>query len=218
MRLKWSPEHSGKMPSLTVSDLTYSYEPGRKVISGLSFAVENPSAVHLIGENGSGKTTTLMLLSGFYIPQKGSITLSLEGKKVASTDENYYKYVYYVGSRIQEDDQLSLVDYLRFVSVMRNVNLPIEEILEDVSMTNIFHRKVSQLSAGMRRRFLIRLAIALKPTLLLLDEPFSVMDKDWAEWLSKQLKEFIIKGGIVVMAHPDPVRIPDVENVVVELQ
>jgi len=205
------------MPSLIVNDLTYSYEPGKTVVSGLSFSVSEPSAVHLIGDNGSGKTTTLLLLSGFYIPQRGDITLSVDGKDVASTDEDYYKHIYYVGSRIQEDDHLRLIDYLRFVSVMRDVSLPIREILEDISMSDISHRKVSQLSAGMRRRFLIRLAIALEPTMLLLDEPFSVMDRDWTEWLFRRLKEFINKGGIVVMAHPEPVEIPGVENIDINL-
>ncbi len=205
------------MPSLIVNNLSYSYEQGKKVIDNLSFRVNDSSVVHLIGDNGSGKTTTLILLSGFYIPQNGSITLTSGERSIQSTSEDYYKYVYYVGSRLQEDEHLPLIDYIQFVSVMRAVDLQPEKILKDVCMESISRKKVSQLSAGMRRRFLIRLAIALNPALLLLDEPFSVMDKQWSNWLIERLREFVVNGGIVVMAHPNKIEITEVGNIVVQL-
>ncbi len=205
------------MPSLIVSNLSYSYDQEKKIINNLSFSVDRPSAVHLIGDNGSGKTTTLILLSGFYVPQGGNITLSIDDKKVSSTDEKYFKHIYYVGSRLQEDEHLSLIEYIRFVSVMRAVDLEPEQILKDVRMESISRKKIVQLSAGMRRRFLIRLAIALNPALLLLDEPFSVMDKQWANWLIDRLREFVVNGGIVVMAHPNKIDITGVDNIVVQL-
>ncbi len=211
------PEHSEKMLTLTVSDLTYSYEPTKKVINRLSFSVKAPAVVHLVGDNGSGKTTTLLLLAGFYVPQQGTIAIWVERQKIYSHNENYYKHVYYVGSRIAEDDHLSLTDYIRFVGAMRGAHLSTKEILQDISMEDIRNRRISQLSAGMRRRFLIRLAMALNPYLLLLDEPFSVMDREWSEWLSICLKEYTMNGRIVVMAHPDAVEIPDVENVVINM-
>ncbi len=191
---------------LEIQDVTFRYG-ARAILRNFSYTAHSGKPLQIVGPNGSGKTTLLMILAGFLTPARGQVCLQglQQTPVLCSNDDIYYQAVYYVGSRLAEDDYLSLYDYARLVFVLRAAHGPFDQWLEGIltatALEPYIHRPLQMLSAGMRRRFLIALAIALQPALLLLDEPFSVLDEHWAAWLVERLLQYS-RNHLVAIAQP----------------
>lgn len=182
------------MSFLTINSLRKSY--GRNtpvVIDDLSLDVEKGEIVCILGESGSGKTTLLRLIAGFEVPEHGEIAIDeekLSGAGVFRPPEIRGIAMVFQGN--------SLFPHL---TVSRNIAYGLHtfgaaergerlrDILELTGLEYLAERYPHELSGGQQQRVAVARALAPRPALLLLDEPFSNLDNVG----SRQIRDEIVK-------------------------
>ncbi len=171
------------------------------VIDGLSFSIMQGEIVALVGESGSGKTTLTRLISGLDHINEGCITLN---GKIVSSDHIFIE---------PEDRAVGLVfqDYALFphLTVFENVAYGllkgenkknrVEEVLGLVGLSSFQKRYPHQLSGGQQQRIALARALAPKPELIILDEPFSNLDASNKDKLSFEIEQIIRNTGVTAI-------------------
>ncbi|MFB7542301.1 ATP-binding cassette domain-containing protein [Streptomyces zaomyceticus] len=188
----------------------FAYEDGPAVLSGVDFAVAEGRAVALLGRNGSGKTTLLRLLSGGL--RCGSGSLLLDGAEVAYDRKGLTRLRTTVQLVVQDpDDQLFAASVGQDVSFgPMNLGLPEEEVrlrvreaLEALDIVALADRPTHLLSYGQRKRAAIAGAMAMRPRVLIMDEPTAGLDPHGQERLLDALRRLREAGTTVLMATHD---------------
>ncbi|MGA5167231.1 MULTISPECIES: ATP-binding cassette domain-containing protein [Streptomyces] len=188
----------------------YAYEDGPAVLRGVDFAVPEGRSIALLGRNGSGKTTMLRLLSGGL--RCGSGRLLLEGREVSYDRAGLTRLRTTVQLVVQDpDDQLFAASVGQDVSFgPMNLGLPetevrerVREALEALDITALEDRPTHLLSYGQRKRAAIAGAVAMRPRVLVLDEPTAGLDPHGQERLLAVLDRLRDAGTTVVMATHD---------------
>ncbi|MFE0171326.1 energy-coupling factor ABC transporter ATP-binding protein [Streptomyces sp. NPDC059002] len=190
--------------------VSYAYEEGPTVLSGLDFDVAGGRALALLGRNGSGKTTLMRLLSGGLRPAAGALTLG--GTPVTYDRKGLTRLRTTVQLVVQDpDDQLFAASVEQDVSFgPLNLGLSDEEVrtrvaeaLAALDITALSDRPTHLLSYGQRKRTAIAGAVAMRPRVLILDEPTAGLDPDGQERLLGTLRRLRDAGTTVVMATHD---------------
>ena len=154
----------------------------------------------LFGANGSGKSTLLRILAGQARPDGGTVRIA--GHDLRRRPQAARRQVGVVAhSGFLYDDltcRENLAFYGRLYSVA-NLKVRIEEVLEQVGLLQRADRRVRSLSHGMQKRLAIARAILHQPSLLLLDEPESGLDRNSVAALADLLQEWTDSGRSVVM-------------------
>ena len=170
-----------RMNVLSLKDVSFSYRPGREVLKGVSLSVERGEQVALIGANGVGKSTLLKLFVGLLDPQSGSVEvcgMSVERKNLAAV-RRAAGYVFQ-----DAESQLFLANVWEDVAFgPRNEGLAEDEVrkrtevaLESVGISSLAQEHVYRLSGGQKRLASIATVLAMRPDVLLLDEPTLALD------------------------------------------
>lgn len=196
---------------LILESLSFSY-PGSKqrALEDATLAIKEGELLSLLGKSGSGKSTLLRLVAGLDRPSSGSITLGQETLAGANTFIR------------PERRQIGLVpqgcDLFPHLNVTRNIaygirhwsrierSLRIDELLEQVGLVGFGKRLPHELSGGETQRIALARALAPKPRLLLLDEPFSNLDVELRETLRTLTADLLRAQGttaIFVTHHSD---------------
>jgi len=176
----------------------------RPVLQGVSFRVQAGQRVGLIGPNGAGKTTLFLCLAGVLKPTSGSIEVC--GLEVRSARRELPRRLGFVFQ--DSDDQLfhsNVQDDVAFGPL--NLGLPAEEVrqrvreaLGRVGMTGQEQRVPMHLSGGEKRRVALAGVLAMRPEVLLLDEPTMFLDPRGRRELLALLQEI---GGTQLIASHD---------------
>ncbi|MDL2078382.1 ATP-binding cassette domain-containing protein [Streptomyces sp. GXMU-J15] len=189
---------------------SYAYEEGPTVLDGLDFAVREGKSLALLGRNGSGKTTLMRLLSGGLRPREGRLTV--EGRPVSYDRKGLTRLRTTVQLVVQDpDDQLFAASVGQDVSfgplnlglTDAEVRTRVEEALAALDITALAERPTHLLSYGQRKRAAIAGAVAMRPRVLILDEPTAGLDLDGQERLLATLDRLRAAGTTVVMATHD---------------
>ncbi len=165
------------MTRVVVSGLRKSFG-SRVVLDGLDLEVPEGSLTAVLGPSGSGKTTLLRVLAGFERADDGSVTL---GETVVEDNRTHLppesRRVGYVPQDGALFPHLSAAGNVGFgLSKKERRSGRVEELLRLVGLAGEGRRYPHQLSGGMQQRVALARALAAKPSLLLLDEPFSSLD------------------------------------------
>ncbi|MDP3261194.1 MAG: LPS export ABC transporter ATP-binding protein [Thermodesulfovibrionales bacterium] len=194
------------MHVLEVKGITKSYGK-RCVVKNLSLYVSTGEIVGLLGPNGAGKTTTFYMIVGMIKPENGSIFL--DGEDIGQLPM-YQKARRGIGYLPQEPSifrKLTVRDNLRAVLEIKgypdaDIAGMVEDLLDEFNLRGFADRNGYRLSGGERRRTEIARALALKPTFILFDEPFTGIDPIAIIELKKMLTYLKNKGlGILITDH-----------------
>ncbi|MEU2544335.1 ATP-binding cassette domain-containing protein [Streptomyces roseolus] len=197
-------------PVVELAGAGFAYEDGPPVLTDVGFAVHEGRAVALLGRNGGGKTTLLRLLSGGL--RCGSGALLLDGAEVAYDRKGLTRLRTSVQLVVQDpDDQLFAASVAQDVSFgPMNLGLPEDEVrlrvaeaLEALDITALADRPTHLLSYGQRKRAAIAGAVAMRPRVLIMDEPTAGLDPHGQERLLETLGRLRAAGTTVVMATHD---------------
>jgi cobalt/nickel transport system ATP-binding protein len=193
---------------INVRDLTFAYPDGRKALDALSFTVAEGETLGLIGPNGAGKTTLFLCLCGVLKIKAGCIDIGgldpadpVQRKQLPSR----------VGIVFQNsDDQLfssTIFDDVAFGPL--NMRLPpdevrqrVDESLARVGMTGQEQRVPFHLSGGEKRRAALAGVLAMRPSVLLLDEPSMFLDPRGRRDVLRLIKE--LPGTKIIASHDLP--------------
>lgn len=165
-------------PKLEACGVSYSYhslEGETPALSNISFTVTTGEFLAVVGPSGCGKSTLLSLLSGLLEPEEGSVLI--DGTPIRQSGAS-------IGYMLQKDH------LFEWRTIYGNVSLGLEiqkklnqasrthlsEMLDSYGLSGFETAHPSELSGGMRQRAALIRTLALKPDLLLLDEPFSALD------------------------------------------
>lgn len=190
---------------LEVNNVSYAYHSLKGetlAINDISFWMEAGEFVSIVGPSGCGKSTLLSLIAGLLVPEKGSV---LFPQKRDDSD------IINTGYMLQHD-------YLfEWRSVYENVILGLElkhqltdkklayidRLLLEYGLDKFKTKRPSELSGGMRQRAALIRTLALEPSLLLLDEPFSALDYQTRLLVSNDICQLIRKAGksMLIITH-----------------
>ncbi len=168
-------------PALAVDGLEFAYPDGHQALSGVDLHVHPGERVALLGPNGAGKTTLALHFNGILVPRAG--TVHVAGLAVAP--DHYAEVRRRVGLVFQDaDDQLFMPTVREDVAFgPANLGLGGEELaartdeaLAAVDATAVADRAPHHLSGGERRRAALATVLAMRPDLLVLDEPTAALD------------------------------------------
>jgi cobalt/nickel transport system ATP-binding protein len=171
------------MNSLKLTNLAFAYPDGHQALFGVNLVIKKGERVAVLGPNGAGKTTLVLHLNGIL---NGSGEIEVAGLKLNVDDkDNLLEIRRRVGIVFQDpDDQLFMptvredVEFGPFNMGLRGDEL-IERVnwaLEQVAMSEFVDRAPHHLSFGQRRRVALATVLAMKPEILIMDEPSSNLD------------------------------------------
>ena len=197
-------------PSLEISGLAFAYPDGNQALYGVNLTVNKGERVALLGPNGAGKTTLVMHLNGIHAAQRGEVKIAGDLIK-AGDKESLKKIRSQVGIVFQDpDDQLFMPTVREDIAFgpynmgFRGAELEkiVNDALEQVGMNDFADRAPHHLSFGQRRRVAVAGVLAMKPEILVLDEPSSNLDPASRRELATILKSLDVT--ILMVTHDLP--------------
>jgi cobalt/nickel transport system ATP-binding protein len=196
--------------SLLIEKLAFAYPDGNQALFGVNLKISKGERVALLGPNGAGKTTLVMHLNGILSTLHGKVFVA--GKLVDSKDKEGLKQIRSkVGIVFQDpDDQLFMptvgqdVAFGPYNMGLRDAELDevVTQALSMVGMLEYKDRPPHHLSFGQRRRVAVATVLAMKPEILVLDEPSSNLDPASRRELAEILRSLDIT--IIMVTHDLP--------------
>jgi ATP-binding cassette subfamily B multidrug efflux pump len=195
-------------PSIRFENVSFGYDPGKPVLSEVSFSVEPGESVAIVGATGSGKSTTIALCNKFYLPDAGRIAIG--GRGIAEFDERALRRnvslisqdVYLFSETIAFNVALGPdFDLARVEEVCRYVNAhDFIARMPDGYLTRLKERG-ENLSAGQRQLMAFARALYHRPKILLLDEATSSVDTATESLVQESLDKILSNMTSIVVAH-----------------
>ena len=225
-------------PLLQVEGLTLAFG-GVRALNGVSFDVQPGTITSVIGPNGAGKTTVFNTLSGFYTPAAGRITF--EGRDLAGLAppkraalglaRSFQNIALFRGMTVLDNIKLGRHCHLKSGPLAALFYTPAarreeeslrqeieEKIIDFLEIDHIRKAPVSALSYGLQKRVELARALAMRPKLLLLDEPVAGMNREETEDMARFILEVRREWGVtVLMVEHDMGMVMDLSDHVVVL-
>lgn len=197
---------SSRAPLLEARNLVKAYRR-RRVVDRVRLQVSAGEIVGLLGANGAGKTTTFRMIVGMIRADEGEVFF--QGRKItrllmykrARLGMGYLSQEPSVFRKMTVQDNILAV--LEAIGVPRSRRAArLEELLEELSLTRLRKHVADTLSGGERRRLEITRSLATRPSLILLDEPFSGVDPKAVQDVQGILAQLSRRGiGILLTDH-----------------
>lgn len=174
----------------------------------VSFSMERGEIVGLLGPNGAGKTTVFYLIVGFIKPTSGSVYLGSQNisdypmYKRARLGISYLPQETSIFRKLSVEDNIKAILEIRKDIGAEEKEEVLESLINELGISAIRKQKAFTLSGGERRRTEIARALAIKPSYLLLDEPFAGIDPIAVYEIKQIVKNLAAKGiGILITDH-----------------
>jgi cobalt/nickel transport system ATP-binding protein len=193
-------------PIIKTENLKYKYELGNLALDNVSVNIEKGKITGVLGGNGSGKTTLFLHLNGILKPMSGKVffenrAFSYKKKDLINLKKN-------IGVVFQEpDNQIfssSVYEDISFGPM--NLSLPVEEVkkrvdyaIEKTKISEIVDRPVHMLSFGQKKRVAIAGVLAMKPKVIVMDEPTAGLDPMGASEIMRFLLELKKESNLTVV-------------------
>ena len=188
-----APERARSAPVVRVPDLRMRYGGAEPVIDGVALDVAEGEVVSLVGPSGSGKSTVLRAIAGLHAPDGGTVELFVDRREMGF---------------LFQDDAL-----LPWRTARQNVALGLrlrgardaealaeaDRWLARLGLKGLEDRYPRQLSGGQRKRVALAQVLALRPRLLLMDEPFASLDAIVRHHVTQDLLDWVEREGIAVL-------------------
>ena len=180
-----------------------------KVLNNINLTVKKKETISIVGESGSGKTSLIMLIGGLEKATSGKIYFNnndltnLSEDKISEIRRKNIGIVFQSFYLIPNYSALENVALTLELNKFRNPNSQAKELLYRFGLKNRFNNLSSQLSGGEQQRVAIARAIAMKPELILADEPTGNLDSENSLMISKILFKYVAEEGssLIMVTH-----------------
>ena len=177
------------MVKLRIKNLTKIYNK-KKVLDNITFSVEDGEFLSILGSSGCGKTTLLRIMIGIETPTSGKITK--DRKNITKLDASkrgmgivFQDYALFPNMTVLENVMYALKLKLKDKQKAKEESM---KMIEMVNMQEHINKYPHELSGGQKQRVAIARTLALKPDIVLFDEPMSALDADNRLTLRKEIK------------------------------
>lgn len=204
--------------SITVKDISRRFAD-YQALDRISISIEAGELVALLGPSGCGKTTLLRIIAGLesadtgriFLDNKDSTDLAVRERGIGFVFQNYALF-----------PSMTVADNISFGLRMlpktkrptkAEINKAVAELLELIQLSGLADRYPAQLSGGQRQRVALARALAVRPKVLLLDEPFGALDakvrKELRQWVRELHKELNITSVFVTHDQDEAAEVAD---------
>ncbi len=190
---------------IEVNGVTFSFSENGKVLDNISLTIEKGTFTAILGRNGSGKSTLAKHFNALLLPNDGAVYV----KGMDTRDEmNTFNIRSCAGMVFQNPDNQMVAAVAEDEIAFAPENLGIEpseirrrvdESLKTVGMSEYSAKTVSMLSGGQKQRIAIAAVLAMKPEILILDEPTAMLDPSGRHDVMKTVKELNRENGMTVI-------------------
>ena len=186
------------MSTLTLRGLAKTYTPNVRAVKNIDLEIKSGEFVSLLGSSGCGKTTTLQMVAGFVSPSDGQVLLN--GDDITNLEPNK-RNMGIVFQSYALFPHMTVAQNVRFGLEMRKVpegeiRKRVAEALSMVQLGGLDDRYPKELSGGQCQRVAIARVIAIRPHVLLLDEPMSSLDAKLRSEMHVELRNLQKRLGI----------------------
>ncbi len=182
---------------IDLKNISVSFD-GQPILKNLNLYIRDGEFITLLGPSGCGKTTTLRIIAGFLEPDSGEVVF--EGKVIngmpaykRQVNTIFQRYALFPHLNVYENIAFGLKQQKLPKEVIRKT---VEEMLALVNLKGFEKRSVASLSGGQQQRVAIARALAVKPRVLLLDEPLGALDLKLRKDMQVELKAIQKRLGI----------------------
>ncbi len=186
----------------------------KKAVRDFSLNI-TPGVWGLLGANGAGKTTLIRIITGIMKPESGQVIY--DGIPIEILKAKYRDILGYLPQEFGFPPEFSVKDYLEYIASLKGLTIQdtrrrIEELLTELSLTDIYRKKIAKLSGGTRQRVGIAQALLNEPEILILDEPTSGLDPGERIRFRNMLAKFAQNRVVLISTHI----VSDVEYIATE--
>ena len=185
---------------LSIKNISKTYRKSNvKAIDNISLDIKEGDIFGFIGPNGSGKSTTIKCITGIHSYDEGEIIFN--GVSIKDNPNVCKKDMAYVPDNPDVYETLSGIDYINFICDVYGVGEERKGLIDKYStMFNIkdqLNNQIKSYSHGMKQKVVLIAALAHKPKLLILDEPFVGLDPKASYDLKEVMKELCLNGTMI---------------------
>ena len=185
---------------LTVRNLVKKFK-STVAVDNISFEIEKNNTLGLLGPNGCGKTTSIGMMLGLITPSQGEIFI--DGIRLNS--ENRIKLLSlmnFASPYIELPKKLTVKQNLEVYARLYGIDNKmerIEELIEDLNLSNFLYKNTGELSSGQKNRVSLAKSLINKPKLLFLDEPTASLDPDIGDFVREYLEKYKNKNELTML-------------------
>jgi osmoprotectant transport system ATP-binding protein len=192
-------------PMIELQDVAKSFDGGQSdAVDGVSLTVAEGEFIALVGGSGSGKTTTLKMINGLIAPSRGKIIVA--GEAVGDVAPHLLRRrIGYVFQEVGLFPHLSVAENIGITPKLMGeakavIEARVAELLDLVSLPREFAaRRPAALSGGQRQRVGVARALAARPKLMLMDEPFGALDPVTRDALGGEYRDLHQRLGLTTL-------------------
>ncbi len=175
-----------------------------KVLEDISLSVKEGEILGFLGPNGAGKTTTMKIITSFWKPDEGSVTLG--DKDVVNDPIETRSKIGYLPESVPLYEDMKAKEYLKFVAEMRGVEKDkiderIKEVAQKCGLNEVLKKTIEQLSKGYKQRVGLAQAIIHNPDVLILDEPTTGLDPNQVSEIRKLIRDIGKEKTVIFSTH-----------------
>jgi len=177
---------------------------GVEVLNDISFSVKKGEILGFLGPNGAGKTTTLKIITSFWTPGSGEVTI--DGEDVVTNSLATRKKIGYLPETVPLYEEMLVYEYLRFIAEVRGLSKDevkgrLREVAGSCGLKEVMRKPIDELSKGYRQRVGLAQAITHDPEILILDEPTTGLDPNQIVEIRDLIKQLGKEKTVLFSTH-----------------
>ncbi len=176
----------------------------KRAVDGISFTVERGEVVGFLGPNGSGKSTTMRMITGYYPPTAGRV--SVGGHDVVDSPLEAKRLIGYLPENAPAYPDMTVHGFLAFAAEIRGLTgeakkKALARAVERCFLSSVLHQSIDTLSKGYRHRTCLAQALIHDPEVLVLDEPTDGLDPNQKHEVRNLIRELGRTKAVVFSTH-----------------
>jgi ABC-2 type transport system ATP-binding protein len=175
-----------------------------QILNDLSFSVKTGEILGFLGPNGAGKTSTMKIITSYWTPTSGSITI--DGVDAVNDSLKTRAKIGYLPETVPLYEEMKVSEYLKFVAEMRGLSgdklkARISEVAIACGVSGVMQKPIEELSKGYRQRVGLAQAIMGNPDVLILDEPTTGLDPNQIVEIRELIKKIGKEKTVIFSTH-----------------
>ena len=176
----------------------------KRAVDGVSFAVERGEVLGFLGPNGAGKSTTMRMITGFFPPTSGRVTVG--GHDVAEAPLQTKRLIGYLPEAAPSYQDMTVQGFLSFAAELRGLDgdarkKAVGRAVERCFLGSVLHQSIDTLSKGYKHRTCLAQALIHDPEVLILDEPTDGLDPNQKHEVRNLIRELGKTKAIIFSTH-----------------